>query len=94
MLHQRNCVSTLGFTVSDPIVESHLQLAVITDKCFLKVNFLTVIGEFLEVQQRQVVGGHRSDRSLLEEILNQTRGDYSPFVNVCAQQDFVQQIQY
>jgi hypothetical protein len=41
MLHQGNCVSTLGFAVSDPIVESHLQLAVIADKCFLKVNFLT-----------------------------------------------------
>ena len=51
MLHQGNCVSTLGFAVPDPIVESHLQLAVIADKCFLKVNFLTLIGEFLEVQQ-------------------------------------------
>ena len=70
MLRQGNCVSALGFAVSDPIVERHLQLAVIADKCFLKVNFLTVIGEFLEVQQRQVVCGHRSNRSLLQEILN------------------------
>jgi hypothetical protein len=51
MLHQGNGVSTLGFAVSDPIVESHLQLAVIADKCFLKMNFLTVIGKLLEVQQ-------------------------------------------
>jgi len=41
MLHQGNGVSTLGFAVSDPIVESHLQLAVFGDKSLLEVNFLT-----------------------------------------------------
>ena len=84
MLHQGNCVPTLRFTVSDPIVESHLQLAVIADKGFLEENLLTAIGKFREVQQRQVVCGHRSNGSLLEEILNQTKSNYPTLIDVRA----------
>jgi hypothetical protein len=49
MLHQRNRVLALGFAFPDPIVESHLELAVIADKRFLEMNFLTVVGKLLEV---------------------------------------------
>ena len=49
MLHQRNGVPALGFAFSDPIVEGHLQLAVLADKRFLEMNLLTVVGKLLEV---------------------------------------------
>ena len=92
MFHQRDRVSTLCFACSDPVIETHLGLSILYYEGLLKMNLIGEICDLGNVQQRQVMGRHGSDRLALKQIEDQTAGDYFSLVNIGAEQDFIQEI--
>ena len=76
MLHQRDRVTALRFAFSDPVFETHLCLSILYHEGLLKMDFIGEIRDLGNVQQRQVMGRHSSDRFALEQIPDQTAGDY------------------
>jgi len=72
MLHQRDRVPALRFAFSDPVIETHLGLSVPYHEGLLKMDLIGEVCDLGNVQQRQVMGRHSSDRFALKQVQDQT----------------------